>query len=284
MKLTGVTKVYNGKKILDIKELNLEKGKIYAFVGENGAGKTTLFRLLAKLTFPTEGTIELDSEADKLGVMIESPAIDLDMTAEENLIWMSKVYGKENCMDIYELLDLVRLGNVKLKARRFSLGMKQRLGIAMCLLQKPNLLILDEPMNGLDPIGMVEVRNLLLKINEQGTTILISSHILEELYKLATDYIFIKKGEIIHRKSIQELEDLEKQTYELKTNDNKRALEYLREILGCEACIKDSQIIMDIGSKDLCDVSKSLAQNEIYILGLKEENFSIEEYYMGVMK
>ena len=129
MRLTGVTKVYNGKKILDIKELNLEQGKIYAF--------------------------ELDSEADKLGVMIESPAIDLDMTAEENLIWASKVYGKENCMDIYELLDLVRLGNVKLKARRFSLGMKQRLGIAMCLLQKPNLLILDEPMNGLDPIGML---------------------------------------------------------------------------------------------------------------------------------
>ena len=139
-------------------------------------------------------------------------------------------------------------------------------------------------MNGLDPIGMLEVRNLLLKINEQGTTILISSHILEELYKLATDYIFIKKGEIIQRKSIQELDDLEKQTYELKTNDNKRALEYLREILDCEAYIKDSQIIMDIGSKDLCDVSKSLAQNEIYILGLKEENFSIEEYYMGVMK
>lgn len=188
----NITKVFKRHKVLDDISINIKKGDIYGFVGKNGAGKTTLIRVIAGLVIPNSGQVELFGEADdmeivkqrsRMGTLIEAPSLYLNMTARENLELIKIQRGIPGTKCIDEALNLVGLKDIeKKKTKNFSLGMKQRLGIAMALLSDPELLILDEPINGLDPIGIKEIRELLLKLNkERGTTILISSHILSEL-------------------------------------------------------------------------------------------------------
>lgn len=283
LQIENVLKKYGKKVILDIPNLTIEEGKIYGLVGKNGAGKTTLFRLLSGLTFPTKGTIWYKDESIKRGVIIEYPSIDYQMTAVENLEWAKKLYGIQNCRDITELLRLVKLENHKdIKVKKYSLGMKQRLGIAMCLLCNPKMLILDEPMNGLDPEGIIEFRKLLKDINQQGTTILISSHILDELYKLATDYIFIKNGKVIKEISQKKLEENEKGEYELITSDNKRAIEILKNF-SCNIWEEEGKLFFIVEAEVILEISKAFAEKKIYIIRLKENKFDIEEYYMKVL-
>lgn len=201
-----------------LKDFNMKitEGSIYGFVGENGAGKTTLIRLIAGLDFPTSGKIFLfgDSKQDALiqqrrrtGFIIESPALYMDMTAKQNLEMIRVQRGipeKESIHDMLELFSLQETNHKKV--RDFSLGMRQRLGIAMALIGEPEFLILDEPINGLDPTGILEIRNLLVKLNQQrGTTILISSHILSELDNMATHYGFIHKGKMLQEISSKAL-------------------------------------------------------------------------------
>lgn len=283
LQIENLLKKYGKKVILDIPSLTIDEGKIYGLVGKNGAGKTTLFRLLSGLTFPTQGYIRYKEENIKKGVIIEYPSIEYQMNAVENLEWAKKLYGIEECQDITNLLKLVNLEKYKYeKVKKYSLGMKQRLGIAMCLLCTPQLLILDEPMNGLDPEGIIEFRNLLKDINRQGTTILISSHILDELYKLATDYIFIKNGKIVKNISQKELEEKEVCEYEIITSDNKGAANILTSF-SSNIREEDGKVFFEAEAEVILEISKALAKKEIYITRLKENKFSIEEYYMKVL-
>lgn len=284
MEINGLSKSYNGTTVLDIDHLSIKTGRFYAIVGENGAGKTTLFRILAGLTPPTGGTVTFSENNESIGVMIERPAVELNMTAKENLLWASKLYGEDKCEKIDEILEMVNLSTGKKKVKAFSLGMKQRLGIAMSLIHNPDLMILDEPMNGLDPTGMIELRNILLNINKNGTTIILSSHMLEEVYKMATDYIFIKIGKIVNSISMSEMEDLESFEHIIKTTDNARTLHILQNDLGCETRIRNDEIMFDIQEESIQVLSKKLSDEDIYILCLYKKNFNIEEYYIDIMK
>jgi len=210
LKTNSLTKSYQGVNALHDISVTLEAGKIYGLIGQNGAGKSTLMRIVAGHSFPTSGSIELfghagekalQQERKRLGCMIEYPSLTPNMTAKENLKLHRIMRGIPNNEIEDELLELVGIPDTKKKkAKNFSLGMKQRLGIAIALIGNPEFLILDEPINGLDPLGVVEIRNLLKKLcEERHLTILISSHNLPELYQLATNYIIINKGEIMMR-------------------------------------------------------------------------------------
>ena len=198
--------------------MNVPKGSVYGFVGRNGAGKTTLIRIVCGMQMPSDGDFELygnkysdgniNSSRRRIGSVVETPSIYSDMTAEENLRQQYQVLGLPDYSGIPELLKLVGLGNTgSKKVRNFSLGMRQRLGIAVALCGSPDFLVLDEPVNGLDPEGIVEIRELILKLNhEKKITVLISSHILDELSKLATHYGFINNGRMIREMSAEELD------------------------------------------------------------------------------
>ncbi|MBE5880774.1 MAG: ATP-binding cassette domain-containing protein [Lachnospiraceae bacterium] len=214
----ALCKQYKKSKALDELCMHIPKGAIYGFVGKNGAGKTTLIRMICGLSKPTAGSYtlyETDSEAKEIvtvrkniGAVVETPALSLDMTAEENMRQQYRILGLSSFDGIKELLALVGLENTgKKKVKAFSLGMKQRLGIAMALAGEPDFLVLDEPTNGLDPQGIIELRELILKLNhEKGITFLISSHILDELSRIATHYGIINHGKMIKEFSAQELE------------------------------------------------------------------------------
>lgn len=230
LKVNHLTKTYGTKTALQDVSFTVEKGKIYGFIGENGAGKTTTIRAITGLTTVPTGTVELFGASDqkglekarrKMGCLVERPILSLNKTAFENLRMQQCLFGQKDPDKIEKLLERVGLGDVKhKKVKDFSLGMKQRLGIAQALINSPELLILDEPVNGLDPMGMVDVRELLRSLCEDdGITILISSHILAELYQLVTDYIIISHGQIletISKKALDEKHEKSLETYYMK--------------------------------------------------------------------
>lgn len=235
----ALRKDYKNFKALNGLSMNIPKGSIYGFVGKNGAGKTTLIRLICGLQEPTSGGYTLygrkstDKEIVKarrrIGAVVETPSLYLDMTADENMKYQYKLIGNPDYSTIPELLKLVGLENTgKKKAGNFSLGMKQRLGIAIALSGNPDFLILDEPINGLDPQGIVEIRELILKLNsEMGITVLISSHILGELSKLATHYGFIDRGSIVSEISAEDLESRCRKRIRVKVDNIKSLIRYL---------------------------------------------------------
>ena len=224
LETVGLSKRYKNQWALKDVNMHVEKGDVYGFVGENGSGKTTVIRLITGLIFPTEGGVSLFGSSDKsadiinarkrVGAIVETPSIYLNMSAKTNLQMQSDILGlrNENDEKIKEVLQevgLLELYDSKKKAGNFSLGMRQRLGIAMALLGDPEFIILDEPMNGLDPAGIVEIRELILRLNQQrGITFLISSHILTELALVATKYGIISKGKLVKEIAA---EDLKKQ-------------------------------------------------------------------------
>ena len=214
----GITKRYRETLALDQVDLKLEKGRIYGFIGKNGAGKTTFLRMITGLSFPTEGSLTLwgkggekglQEQRKRIGSLIETPALYPYMTAYQNMEVQRLQRGIPDKSVIEKTLKMVGLADTgKKKVRNFSLGMRQRLGIAIALINTPEFLVLDEPINGLDPAGMVEIRNLIKELNkEYGMTILISSHLLEELHNTATDFIFIDSGRIIEELTYEELNE-----------------------------------------------------------------------------
>ena len=228
----GLSKHYKDFKALDNLTMHVPKGSIYGFVGRNGAGKTTLIRVICGLQAPTAGSYllygtdctrkEIAQIRRRMGAVVETPSIYLDLTAEDNLKEQFRVLGVPSDDGIPELLKLVGLEDTgKKKARNFSLGMKQRLGIAVALAGSPDFLVLDEPVNGLDPQGIIEMRKLLQKLNrDKGVTILISSHILDELSRLATHYGFIDKGHMVEEIAAADIdESLEKHYMKLVGGD-----------------------------------------------------------------
>lgn len=199
----SLTRRYFGKEVLKDVNISIQKGEIYGIVGNNGAGKSTLMKIICGLVKPTEGSVEFPGEKGnrhRVGTLIEKPGLYFDVSASDNIkakaLCMGVKYVRE---DIEDLLHLVGLDNVgKKSVRAFSMGMKQRLGLALALVGEPDVLVLDEPINGLDPQGINEIRKVLTEINEKrGTTMLISSHILDELVKVATRFCVLDRGKII---------------------------------------------------------------------------------------
>lgn len=213
--IKNLTKSYKNTKAVDCFNLKIERGHIYGIVGPNGAGKTTFFKLLAGLAVPASGEITVSTGEDfavyrkRMSFMIENPYLYDGMTAFENMKIIGGIKGETDESNLKKLLELVKLDRTgKKKVKNFSLGMKQRLGIACALTSNPEILVLDEPMNGIDPEGIVELRELLLALNrERNMTLLISSHILGELFQLSTDFVFIKDGRIINIADKKSLEN-----------------------------------------------------------------------------
>ena len=213
LKTEHLTKIFGNKAAVNDVSMTIEKGDIYGFIGKNGAGKTTLMRLVLNLIFPTSGTIELFGESkltkanlSRTGSLIEAPTLFLNYSARENLKRFAILYGADNndIENVLKEVDLTDTGNKK--AGKFSFGMKQRLGIAIALLGNPDFIILDEPVNGLDPEGMKEIRDLILRLNrEKGTTFLISSHLIDELSKVVTKYGIIRDGVLVEEISAENL-------------------------------------------------------------------------------
>jgi ABC-2 type transport system ATP-binding protein len=286
-----ITKVFDKQKALDDITLNIKRGDIYGFIGKNGAGKTSLIRIILGLSFPDSGQIELFGETNskmvnlargRVGSLIEKPVFYGNMTARENLelIKIQRNIVDNHCID--ETLELVGLKNAdKKRTKNFSLGMKQRLGIAMALLNKPELLILDEPINGLDPIGIKEIRELLIKINKQNdTTILISSHILSELSQLVSQYGFINEGKLVKEISSTELHRKCRKYINLKVNSTTN----IAKVLKNEMCLNDFELcennVVKVYQKvNLEKLSIILANYNIAVLELFLQEESLEEYF-----
>lgn len=238
----NVTKVYGEHKAVNRISMHIEKGAIYGFIGKNGAGKTTFMRMISGLATPTEGSItlfgskDLEKQRRRIGTLIENAGIYPNMTAKENLEIVRRNFGitEKNAVD--EMLEFVGLGGIKKKkVKDFSMGMKQRLGLAISLFRNPDFLILDEPINGLDPEGIKEIRELLIKMNqEKGMTILISSHILGELSKIATHYGIIRDGVLIEEFEASELQDKCRRCQKLIVDNDELAVSILEEKLNIQ--------------------------------------------------
>nr|WP_296267838.1 ATP-binding cassette domain-containing protein [uncultured Merdimonas sp.] len=290
----NLTKRYRDFQALGGLSMHVEKGAIYGFVGRNGAGKTTLIRLICGLQKPTEGSYTLygrNSERDdlrgvrrRMGAVVETPSIYGHLSAEDNLKEQYRVLGKPSFDGICELLDLVGLLETgKKKARHFSLGMKQRLGIAVALAGNPDFLVLDEPINGLDPQGIIEIRELILKLNrERKITFLISSHILDELSRIATHYGFIDGGRLMREISAKELEQSCRKCMHMEVSDiqalvrvlDQRALEYK---VGTENSV-------DVfGSFEVTELILALEQEGCRVSSMVEKDESLESYYINLM-
>lgn len=294
LKTYNITKKYGEQLAVDNVNMTIKKGDIYGFIGQNGAGKTTLIRLITGLIHKSSGEIELlgvneENELNKartmVGSLIESPSLYTNMTARENLEvsrLVRNIPGKK-CID--EVLELVGLKDVeKKKVKNFSLGMRQRLGIANALMGNPKLLILDEPINGLDPMGIVEIRELLKKINkEKDMTILISSHILSELSELATTYGIISNGKLIEEITAKQLSEKCRQYIDLKVDDTARAVILLERELGISdyEVLEDSNIKVFSNLDNVGEVNSLLSRSGIIVESISVKGENLEEYFMN---
>ena len=287
-------KTYHHFKAINNLNIHVPKGSIYGLIGKNGAGKTTLIRLICGLQKPTNGTYSIYNvpNTDKqilnvrkrMGAIVETPSIRLDATAEDNLKEQYKILGLPSLDNLSEILKLVGLNETgKKKTRNFSLGMKQRLGIAIALVGNPDFLILDEPINGLDPEGIIEIRELILKLNkEKGITFLISSHYLDELSKIATDYGFLNAGKIIKEIGKQELEENCRKRIEIKVTNVKECIRYLEEnTLSYE--IKDGGKINIYDTVNITEFVVALSKRDCMIEEFNEKEESLENYYINLI-
>ncbi|WP_026906408.1 ATP-binding cassette domain-containing protein [Paucisalibacillus globulus] len=287
-----LSKQYRNNLALDEVNISIKKGEIYGFIGQNGAGKSTMLRMVTGLSLPSEGSVELfgnDNPREltiaqkRIGAIIESPAFFPNMTALENLEvhrLQKGVPGKDCITKSLELVGLNDTGKKKIK--NFSLGMQQRLGLAIALLSDPEFLILDEPTNGLDPMGIVELRELLKKLNrEKGLTILISSHILSELHQLATCYGIIHKGRLLEELSAIELDEKCKQHLRIKVDQPTKGATILESALGTTdfEVMPDGTLKLYSYLDDVRKVSKTLTDHQLVIEHLSQAGDSLENYF-----
>ena len=290
----ALSKHYGHFKALDGCTMHVPKGAIYGFVGKNGAGKTTLIRLICGLQEPTAGTYQLygigndDEDIKKsrrrMGAVVEMPSIYLDMTAEDNLKEQYQILGLPSFAGIPELLELVGLDRTgKKKAKNFSLGMRQRLGIAIALAGDPDFLVLDEPANGLDPQGLIEMRELIIELNrKRQITVLISSHILDELSRLATHYGFIDNGRMVKEISAGELESACRKCTRLEVTDVKALARILDRMNIKYQILSDQQA--DVFDKiHITDLTLALAEEHCEVRSIDQREASLESYYMNLM-
>ena len=294
LETNNLVKKYKDFKALNHTNIHIEKGSIYGLIGKNGAGKTTLIRVICGLQEPTSGSYtiygvknsrrEITNVRKRIGSIIETPSIYGEMSAKDNLIVQFKLVGMSNLDDIDSLLKLVGLDKTgKKKAKHFSLGMKQRLGIAVALANNPDFLILDEPINGLDPQGIIEIRELILKLNkEKRITILISSHYLDELSKIATHYGFLDNGMIIKEISNKELSNKLEHKFILKVNNIDNFIKYFEENkISYE--VVDKKTINVYGEHNLSKFINNLSKKNLIADDIHEQEESLESYYMNLL-
>lgn len=290
----NLTKRYKDSVALEHVELQIERGGIYGFIGQNGAGKTTFLRLVTGLSFPTEGELSLwgentpdglQKQRRRIGCMIETPALYPNLTARQNMEVQRIQRGIPNREVIEGCLQAVGLTDTGKKAvRNFSLGMRQRLGIAAALLNTPEFLILDEPVNGLDPAGIADLRKLLKRLNkEYGMTILISSHILEELYQTASRFILIDRGRIVEELSDRELDEKCRRHILIKAANPAGALLVLEEKLGTDKLqlMPDGVIRLYEYLDQVERVARILAEADILVTGLSVTGETLEDYFLS---
>lgn len=290
----NLSKRYKHSKALDGLSMRVPKGAIYGFVGKNGAGKTTLIRLICGLQAPTSGSYSLYGRKytepgaakarRRMGAVVESPAVYLDLSARENLREQYRVLGIPSDEGISELLKLVDLEHTgRKKARDFSLGMRQRLGIAVALAGSPDFLVLDEPVNGLDPQGIVEMRELILKLNrEYQITVLISSHILDELSRLATCYGFIDSGRMVKEISADQLEKACKKCVRLRVSDGRLLARKLEE-LGLEYSMVSGAEADVFAKVNVSQLTLALSREGCEVISWQEREESLESYYISLV-
>ena len=290
----NLEKRYKNFKAISNLNIHIEKGSIYGLIGKNGAGKTTLIRLICGLQKPTNGSYSIygikntDSNILKvrkrIGAIIETPSIYLNLSARENLIEQYKVLGMPSYNGIEELLKIVGLENTgNKKAKNFSLGMKQRLGIAISLASNPDFLILDEPINGLDPQGIIEIRELIVELNQKRKiTILISSHYLDELSKIATNYGFMDKGTIIKEINSKQLNDKLQKKIEIKVNNMNECVRYLEKNKISYEVINEKDLNI-YGTVNISNIIIELSKMNCIIEELHEIDESLENYYMNLI-
>ena len=294
LKTNNLKKYYRNFKALDGLKMNVPKGSIYGFIGRNGAGKTTLIRLVCGIQYPTDGELSLyginytdkkiSQSRRRIGSVVETPALYTDMTAAENLKQQYRVLGIPDFEQIPQLLKLVGLENTEnKKARQFSLGMRQRLGIALALCGDPDFLVLDEPINGLDPEGIIEIRELIMKLNrEKKITVLISSHYLDELSKLATHYGFISNGKMVREMSAEELESACRKCLHVTVTDTS-ALARVLDSMNISYQIND-ETHADIYAKPaITQLALALNKENCEIISAEEHDESLESFYISLI-
>lgn len=290
---TALTKMYGDKAAVKRLDLKVREGEIYGFIGRNGAGKSTTLKMLSGLASPTEGEIRLFGKPvsdpvvrRRLGVLIEAAGLYPNMTARQNVVMKAKCMGlaDENSVDyVLQVTGMQDAG--KKKVKHFSMGMKQRLGVALALLGNPDMLILDEPLNGLDPEGIRELRQLVLKLHEEGKTILVSSHILGELSKISTNYGIIKDGELIEQITREELEEKCQDYFQIQVQDVQRALAMIQETFPeVQAEVSDARSIRLYGVKDGAELNQMLVENQIAVYASGFHRMDLEGYFLDRME
>ncbi|MFJ7725099.1 ABC transporter ATP-binding protein [Neobacillus sp. NPDC097160] len=296
IKTNQLTKAYKGKGVVTNVNMKVKKGEIYGFLGPNGAGKTTIMKMLTNLVKPTSGEIEIFGEKltntsyevlKRMGSIIEYPVFYDRLTARENLELHCEYMGYYDKKAIDAALELVKLKNIEDKSvKDFSLGMKQRLGIARAIITKPELLILDEPINGLDPVGIKELRDLFhMLCREYGITMLISSHILGEMEQIADTIGVINDGKLIKEVSMDEIHEQNTEYIELFVNDVKKAFYVLDEILHLTnfKVIGESRFRIYDTVTSQSEISKALILNGVMIEEINKKNHSLEDYFLTLM-
>lgn len=287
----ALTKQYGRHRAVDQVSMHIKKGAIYGFIGRNGAGKTTTLRMISGLASPTAGEIELfgcrgrelSRIRSRVGCLIEGPGLYGSMSARDNLKMKSMLLGVYKRGYEEELLDIVGLGGVgKKPVKRYSLGMKQRLGIALALVGEPDLLVLDEPINGLDPQGIAEVRDTVLKLNrERNMTILISSHILEELSKIATDYGIIHNGTLLQELTNEELMEKCSERLEVTLDDPERAVPVMDRLGIKRYQVADREHIYIFERlEESAALNMAFAKAGIPVRGISVTNEELETYFL----
>ncbi len=294
LRTNALTKSYKGSRALSGLTMHVPKGAIYGFVGKNGAGKTTLIRLICGLQEPDSGDYTLygikSTEKDiirsrrRMGAVVETPAVYLDLTAEENLKMQYRILGLPSFDGISDILKLVGLDHTgKKKAKNFSLGMRQRLGIAVALAGDPDFLVLDEPANGLDPQGIIEIRELILNLNRrQQITVLISSHILDELSKFATHYGFIDGGRMVKELSTEELEAACRKCVRMEVSSAK-VLARVLDKMKIDYKILSSTTADVYEKVNISRLSSALAEENCELVSAQERDESLESYYVSLV-
>ena len=288
LQTNGITKKYGNNTILNGINMTINKGDIYGFIGKNGAGKTTFMRVVLSLTPKNDGEVKffgdqkIEDVGLKIGSLIESPGLYKNASAEENLRRFSILYGADESK-IKEILDIVGLGYTgKRKAKDFSLGMRQRLGIAIALLGDPEFLLLDEPINGLDPEGIKEIRDVIVKLNkEKGITFLISSHLLDELSKIVTRYGIINKGELIEEINAKELKEKCKNKLIVECNNPQEAKDILsKKIDEKDLVIKNNILEIHSNLDKAAEYNTELVKKGLSVSAIYPSMDSLEEYFM----
>jgi ABC-2 type transport system ATP-binding protein len=296
LRTSQLTKVINGKEVISNVNLTIKKGEIYGFLGPNGAGKTTIMKMITNLVRPTSGEIEIFGQKltrasyhllEKIGQIIEYPIFYEKLTARENLELHCEYMGYHNKKAMDEALEMVNLTNIDGKATKdLSLGMKQRLGIARAIMTKPELLILDEPINGLDPLGIKELRDIFIMLSkEYGITLFISSHILGEMERMADTIGVINHGKLIEEVSMKQIAARNTEYIELVAINCKRAAYLLEHNLNISNLKVIDNDIIRIYDSDVpqSEVAKLLLLHDVVIESIHKKNGSLEEYFLSLI-